>query len=312
MSPVAEPVGLRSPGGLLEAEFLPGLGMVGSSLRHLGQELLGQRQGPEAYATQKATFGIPLLHPWANRLSAWEYEVGGERVILDRDSPVLKADPDTGLPIHGALAACPYWELRGVGSDDTGAWAEASLDYGAHAELMEVFPFAHRLDFRAEVTDHELSVRLSITANGGEPVPVSFGFHPYLTLPSGQRQEWEVELPVRRRTILDENGIPTGGHQELGPGELSGRLGERAFDDNFDELSGDPPSFSLAGPGRRIDLRYAEGYPIAQAYAPEGSTFIAFEPMTAPVDALRTGQGLRMVKPGSSFTARFIISVTQR
>ncbi|HWD65865.1 MAG TPA: aldose 1-epimerase [Solirubrobacteraceae bacterium] len=311
MSAVAEPVRLGSPGGTLEAAFLPGLGMVGSSLRFSGQELLGQRQGPQAYAERKSTFGIPLLHPWANRLSAWEYEVEGRRVTLDRDSPVLKADPDTGLPIHGALAACPYWDLRDVGSQETEAWAEATLDYGAHSELMAVFPFAHRLDFRAAVTDRELSVRLSVTATGGERVPISFGLHPYLTLPGGQREDWEVELPARRRALLDDHGIPTGGHDELGPDELSGPLGERTFDDNFDELSGDPPTFSLAGQGLRIELRYDEGYPIAQAYAPEGSSFIAFEPMTAPVDALRTGRGLRLIDPGDSFTAHFTISVAE-
>jgi galactose mutarotase-like enzyme len=97
----------------------------------------------------------------------------------------------------------------------------------------------------------------------------------------------------------------------LGPDELSGPLGERTFDDNFDELSGDPPTFSLAGQGLRIELRYDEGYPIAQAYAPEGSSFIAFEPMTAPVDALRTGRGLRLIDPGDSFTAHFTISVAE-
>jgi aldose 1-epimerase len=88
-----DPVRLTSPDGLLEAEFLPKLGMVGRSLRHEGEELLGQRGGPAAYAEQKATFGIPLLHPWANRLGDWRYEQAGQRVTLDRESPVLKADP---------------------------------------------------------------------------------------------------------------------------------------------------------------------------------------------------------------------------
>lgn len=316
MSTDADPVRLRSPGGSLEAEFLPGLGMVGSSLRHHDEELLGQRGGPQAYAERKSTFGIPLLHPWANRLSDWEYEQCGRHVRLDRASTVLKADPDTGLPIHGALAATPYWELAeaeaDAGGDAVKSAVEASLDYAAHPELMSVFPFAHRLSFRASVRDESLSVRLGVTATGEDRVPISFGFHPYLTLPGGRREDWELELPVLRRATLDDRGIPSGQHEDLTPGALSGVLGDRTFDGSFDRLSGRPPMFSLADARRRIELRYDEGYPIAQVYAPEDSGFIAFEPMTAPVDALRTGQGLRFLEPGQTFEAGFTISVSLR
>lgn len=310
MSGSAEPIHLHSPGGTLEATFLPHLGMVGSSLRHEGEELLGRRGGPEAYAERKSTFGIPLLHPWANRLSAWEYEQSGHGVRLDRDSPVLKADPDSGLPIHGALAASPYWELRERGEAQAQVWVEASLDYGAHSELMEVFPFAHRLDLQISLGDGELSVRTTITATGSDRVPVAFGFHPYLSLPGGSREDWQLALPVARRVALDSNGIPTERWEDLAPGELSGRLGARTFDDSFDLLTGQPPVFSVADARRRLELCYDEGYPIAQVYAPEDSSFIAFEPMTAPVDALRSGRGLRFADPGHPFSARFTIRVS--
>ena len=67
--------------GELEATFHPELGMVGSSLRHRGEELLGQRGGLAKYASAGSSFGIPLLHPWANRLGSWEYG----QVKLDGD-----------------------------------------------------------------------------------------------------------------------------------------------------------------------------------------------------------------------------------
>lgn len=303
---------LIGPGAGLEATFLPGLGMVGSSLRHGGEELLGQRNGPEGYAERQSTFGIPLLHPWANRLRAWEYEQAGKTVHLDRESPVLKADPDTGLPIHGALAASPYWEVTELDADQTEAWLEAALDYGAHDELLAVFPFPHRLHMSARLGAGELSVRLTVDSTGDIPVPIAFGFHPYLSLPGGSRQDWQIELPVRRRALLDEHGIPTGEHRDLAPGELAGPLGSRTFDDSFDALDGEPPVFSVADPGRRVSVAYSEGYPVAQVYAPEGSSLIAFEPMTAPVDALSSGQGLRLVDPGQSFTAEFTIGVHRR
>ena len=54
--------------GELEATFEPRLAMVGSSLTHRREELLAQRNGVDGYRDRGSTFGIPLLHPWANRL----------------------------------------------------------------------------------------------------------------------------------------------------------------------------------------------------------------------------------------------------
>ncbi len=66
--------------GELEAVFVPEAGMVGRSLRHRGEELLGQRGGLEAYVRERKTMGIPLLHPWANRLSRTHFELLGRSV----------------------------------------------------------------------------------------------------------------------------------------------------------------------------------------------------------------------------------------
>src|SRR4051794_32043419 len=51
--------------GALEAAFVPDAGMVGCSLRHRGEELLGLRSGLRGYADERKTMGIPLLYPWA-------------------------------------------------------------------------------------------------------------------------------------------------------------------------------------------------------------------------------------------------------
>ena len=75
---------LRSPAGL-EAAFAPGVGMIGCSLRHEGEELLGQRGGLAKYADTGSSMGIPLLHPWANRLDGLEYEAERVAVLLDPD-----------------------------------------------------------------------------------------------------------------------------------------------------------------------------------------------------------------------------------
>jgi len=67
----------------LEATFVPAAGMLCSSLRHRGQELLAQNAGVSAYAERGKTMGIPLLYPWANRLADFGYEVAADLPGVD-------------------------------------------------------------------------------------------------------------------------------------------------------------------------------------------------------------------------------------
>ena len=47
----------------------------------------------------------------------------------------------------------------------------------------------------------------------------------------------------------------------------------------------------------------------AQVFSPAGADFVCFEPMTAPANALVSGDGLRLVAPGREAMAGFAISV---
>ncbi|MEA2438652.1 MAG: aldose 1-epimerase [Thermoleophilaceae bacterium] len=290
---------LRLTSGDLAATFVPQLGMIGAGLEHRGEELLGQRKGLPAYEAKGSTMGIPLLYPWANRLSGLAYQVAWKQVVLDPDSPLVRLDPN-GLPIHGLLAANPHWRVteREAGS------LEASLDFGAHPELLEAFPFPHSLRLSIALTPDALTISTTVDADQGSPVPVSFGFHPYLTLPHVPREEWHVELPVKDHLLLDDRGIPTGASE---PAEaLDGSLDDRTFDDAYAGITGD---FVLSGGGRRTSVAFAGGYDYAQVYAPGGQSLICFEPMTAPTNALVTG-AIPVVEPGATTTAAFRIEVS--
>ena len=290
--------------GLLEASFLPGLGLLGTSLRHRGEELLALPGGVEGYRDGHVT-GLPLLAPWANRLPGWRYRAAG--VEVDLDGLDLRTDPG-GLPIHGTLTAHRGWRLERLAADADRAVLEAGLDYD-WPELLAAFPFPHRLTVTFALQGASLAVTTTLAATGDRPVPVAFGWHPYLRLPGAPRAAWRLLLPSRTHLELDDRGLPTGKAADE-PAEAA-PVGERTFDDLY-TLDADPAErrLGLEAAGRRLVVGYGDGYDHAQVFAPPGTEFVCLEPMTAPTAALATG-ATPLVAPGDSFSARFTIEVEE-
>ena len=257
--------------GPLEARVEPGAGLL-CSLRHDGEELLGP-------------LGIPFLHPWANRLARDEVDVAGRRVRAGRRT----SRDDNGLPIHGLRPRT--WSVR----NGTDRRLVATLRFADPA-----FPFPHTAEQRVELNPTRL--RITTTLSGG-PVPVAFGWHPYVVLPGVPREDWVMGLPERTRLLADRLLLPTG-ETAREPAQAA-PLGDRTFDDGY-AVRGDA-RFTLEGGGRRIEVGFTRGYTHAQVYAPADDDVVCFEPMTAPVNALVTGDGLRVRE---RFTASFDIRVT--
>jgi aldose 1-epimerase len=283
--------------GELQATFVPEMNLLGASLRLGGEEFLALPGGLGAYRRVRTT-ALPLLAPWANRLSARAYRAGPIRVDLDELD--LYTDPN-GLPIHGTMSAREPWEVGAVRTGGRVARLRAGFEY-AGEELLAAFPFPHRLETAIEVDGRTLTVATTIRPSGRRSVPVSFGYHPYFRLPGGRRAAWRLLLPRRRHVELDERGIPTGQSTEA-PAEAE-PIGARTFDDLF-ELIGDR-RLAIQHGTRRLTVRFGDGYPFAQVYAPPGAGFACLEPMTAPTNALVTGD-YPVVRPGESLTARFSI-----
>jgi aldose 1-epimerase len=120
------------------------------------------------------------------------------------------------------------------------------------------------------------------------------------------REEWVITTPNMRHLPVDDRGIPTGAH-EAWTGATQ-PLGGDAYDDGFDEVP-DGSVFVLAGGDRRVEVRFEQGYPAAQVFAPRGDDVVCFEPMASPTDALTRGD-YRYAVAGRPETARFSITVT--
>ena len=259
--------------------------MVGCSLRHRGEELLGSARRAGTYVAERSTMGIPLLHPWANRVARRHFRTAGREVDLSAHPELDSLDPN-GLPIHGLLAAAGGWSVEQHEDTPEGPRLAAKFDFAAHEELMSVFPFPHQVRIEAGIADHTLTIATTVDASGDVAVPIAFGYHPYFRLPGVERSDWIVEIPVSERVVLDSEQLPTGrarGRRRA----LPGRSGDgRSTTGSWHRSE----PFALEGGGRRIEVSFDRGYPYAQVYAPDDDDVIAFEPMTAPTNALVSGQ----------------------
>jgi galactose mutarotase-like enzyme len=281
---------VRLRAGDWEAVFLPELGMLGASLKHRGAELLSLHGGVAAYHEGHTT-GLPLLAPWANRLSRKQFRVAG--VDVDHRRLRLHRDPN-GLAIHGTMTAAPGWEVV----REEPARLVARFDYQAD----RAFPFPHELTIDAQLRRDGLTLTTSVEPTGRRRVPVSFGWHPYFRVP-GPRRSWVLGLPACARLELDAKGIPNGKAAPIRAERLT--LGDRSLDDLF--ALARTRRFTLAGRGRTIEVRFGRGYDYAQIYAPAGRPLVAIEPMTAPTDALVSGAAA-LVDSGAVYSAMFLIS----
>lgn len=298
-------VELGAPGADgLRAAFAPGANIILHSLTLGGRELLAERNGLEAYVERGSTMGAPLLHPWANRLGGLGYSAGGKDVVLEADSGLFKRDPG-GLPMHGARPTLLQWELVEAGGDHEAASLLARLEWDRAHAAFAVFPFPHRLEYRARIAARTIELALSLEPTEDAPVPVSFGFHPYLRIPGGARAAAQMTLPVRRAVLTDTSLLPTGETEPFEPGAR--RLGDADWDHEFSELD-DPPRFVLSTDEAEISVTFLRGYRFAYVFAPPGSDFVCFEPMTAPTNALVTRAELPVVAPGDRYEAAFEIA----
>jgi galactose mutarotase-like enzyme len=278
----------------LTATFVPNVGMTGVSLRSGRREHLALPGGLDALRAGH-TAGLPLLAPWANRLVSRRYRAAG--VDVDLRGLRLRTDQN-GLPIHGLLVGTPGWRVDRAVVRGTTARLLTSIDVDARA-----FPFPHRIELSITAREGSLIVDTTIVPTGRRRVPVAFGWHPYLRVPGTPRRRWRLRLPARAQLALDDRGIPTGASVAL-PKEAA-PIAARTFDDLYALGRGRRLAYE-GEDGAAIELRCGPGYPHAQVWIPEGRSFGALEPMTAPTNALERSD-TPLVSPGESFTARFAL-----
>ena len=294
----------------VEAQVCPAAGGCVVSLRVGTAQLLHLPLPLGQFVAAERTGGIPLLHPFANRLHGHRIEVEGRRIDADL-SPFRHAD-SKGRPMHGFLLRWPGREGPGWAAeprtDHEMAELSLSIEWAEHRELYEAFPFPHRLVQRYRLRPDRFEVGCEIHARDAA-LPASFGWHPYLTLPGAARGDLRLTLPQVEPIPLDAEGFPMAPSPRGAVEPAAQRpIAERAWDDLFRVVA--PPSTVRLDDGRRtVEVRLGATCRFLQIYSPAGADFVAIEPMTAPTAALETGgPDLSIVPAGGVFRAGFEIA----
>ena len=248
-----------------------------------------------------------LLVPWPNRLRDGAYRWEGRRLRLPLDEPAL------GNAIHG-LARWMPWQVL----DRSASSAVLGLDLPAQPG----YPFQLRLSVEYRLEDRGLVVRQSALNVGDGACPYGAGAHPYLAAGDGLADTCRLSVPAASRLLVDERQIPTGTAAVEGT-ELDfrrGRLiGTARLDTAYTDLERDDDGrawASLEHPAGTVRLWVDATHSYLMVFT--GDTLaserrrrgVAIEPMTCAPNAFQSGDGLRVLQPGETWSGEWGIAVS--
>ena len=274
------------------------------ALEHLGRPVL------DPYPEDAIADGGhgQLLLPWPNRVDGGRYRWHG------RDHQLWLTEPARGHAIHG-LVRWAAW--RAVSHEPT------RLVVSHRLHPTPAYPFTLDLRVAYSVGEDGLGVEVDATNVGAEVAPYAAGAHPYLAAGPGGVDACRLTVPAATVLTVDERGIPDGrrvlggasgdGDRECGTEDFrAGRhIGDDVLDVPYTDLERDAAgraTVTLARPdGSTIELWLDASHGYLMVFT--GDTLadparrrrgLAVEPMTAPPNALATGEALIALEPGAT------------
>jgi aldose 1-epimerase len=248
-----------------------------------------------------------ILSPWPNRVRAGRWLLDGEPQQLDI------TEPARGGALHGLLQFADY-EVTEQAPD---AVTLAATIYPQHG-----WPFLLETWVRYELESDGLTVTHGARNLSAARAPYATGSHPYLKVGDAPIAELELTVPASTYFAVDERLDPTAELSVAGtPYDVRTphRVGDLTFDTAFggvehaDVANGRGDVAWLTAPGgarttlwQSTDWGYVQVFTTHAMPAPSGVPdevidAIAVEPMTAPPDALNSGQGLIWLEPGATW-----------
>ena len=245
--------------GALSAVFVPDVGMTGVSLRYHGGQHLALPGGLDALRAGR-TGGLPLLAPWANRLSGWRYRAAG--VTVDLDGLPLPVD-DNGLPIHGFLVGRPGWAVEQLATRGDAARLRAAMTSTRRRSRSRIASRSRR----SCASRSSASTRRSCRPGGGRCRSRSAGIRTSVC-PARPASAWRLRLPDASAPHARRSRDP----DRRRPCPKPARVGaDRAANVRRRLRLGRDRRLAIENDaGQSVELRCGAGYPFAQVWVPRG------------------------------------------
>lgn len=246
-----------------------------------------------------------VLAPWPNRVrdARWTYR--------DTTHFLDVTEPQRGNALHGLLCFTEYRLVEQTGN---------TVTLGAQVFPQHGYPFHLDTMVRYRLTEDGLHATHTVDNLGPDPAPIALGTHPFLCIGGIPTAELTLTVAADTHIDVDERLNPTG-VSPVQDGYWDLRAGRQVADLDLDDawtglhITDGGSAHSLRAPdGQTVTLWADEQFGYIQVFTtrryPVGDRFttaVAVEPMTAPADALNSGDGLRWLGPGHSWSASWSI-----
>jgi aldose 1-epimerase len=240
--------------------------------------------------------GITLA-PWANRVEDGVWHLNGKKQQLD----ITEVSKNNAS--HGLLRNASYSLV---------AESEFAVTLEAPVFPQHGYPFLvrHRVEYSL-AEDLGLEVRQTLVNDAETDAPFVLGAHPYLRIGDVPSEELTLTVDAATRLVADERLIPRSSEPVSADSDLRrGRtVGDLDLDAALTDLAfdGGIARHTLTAPdGRSVSLWQDETCPFVHVFVsriyPGRPAAVALEPMTGPANAFNSGDSLRWLAPGDSFT----------
>lgn len=273
--------------GELSVTIIPEANMVVSALRKNNTDLIGQREGLQAYVEETKSFGIPFLSPWANRLATNTYQV--EKTNVEFSFEGMKQD-ENGYPLHGLMSAIKGWTYSTNLTKNSSSLRGEFL-YNENIPHYEAYPFPHKIEIEYILTKTNFTVSTYITNLSQQAIPIAFGWHPHFIT----NQDSIKIFGIKKEIPLTAEVLPS---------------------KEYNAKNTDPVSHMYEmEPEWHITLETPEGelkmsthnYAYLLQWNPEGVNFVALEPMTANIDPFHNSP--QLITSNTTYAATYTLEV---
>ena len=205
--------------------------------------------------------------------------------------PITGGLPDNKLPLpqgtftlsqHGFARQLP-WQMEAL-ADGRGV----ALELSDTPETLEAYPFQFLLRMEVRLAPEALEISTTITNRSAEPMPFSFGLHPYFNLSSLEGVRFE--------------GLPAEclNHLTMAPADTAEQMQRLASGIDLLVRPTGPVRLVDEAAGATLELQLTHPFDLVVLWTEPPRPMVCIEPWSGPRQALLTGDRRIELAPGAS------------